>query len=335
MRNISRKLLLSSLTVVLTVIALGTTTFAWFTITNTARISSFETQIAAEQGIEIAIGIINPSLEIENETKFEVSTPSRLNWVTTLTAADIEQFIQDHVETGFRFEHLTSPNGRTFYTFTSDEVGNTVTNGYVELPIHFRSGDVYTINWSAVNLNSGSPLPRWTSDVDQYTSTNGNIVNRNDEIVVDPSNAVRISFDPGSGTPFVYEKPYGGTNIVLGTGGNLTQEVDPDNDPETENSYIPSQIGAHSYYHAKTNLLPVGIDNVVTVETFTEFASYGEEGRTVLTLNNGATSSAGMEYYGTATIYVWIEGWDANAYNSILDQYVYISFTFKGISLED
>ena len=56
MTKMTRKLLLSIITVVLTVVALGTTTFAWFTLTNTAQIQEFEAKIIADSGIEIAIG---------------------------------------------------------------------------------------------------------------------------------------------------------------------------------------------------------------------------------------------------------------------------------------
>lgn len=335
MRKVSRRLLLSTLTVVLTVIALGTTTFAWFTITNTARISSFETQIAAEQGIEIALGIIDTGLADAEETKFRVNSPQGLNWVTTLTSADVEEYIQTHVETGFRFEHLTSPNGQTFYTFASDAVGGSVTTGYVRLPIHFRSGDVYTINWSSVILGGGTPLPSWTSDVDQFTNVNNNDINRGDSINVDPSDAIRISA-VGSST-IVYEKPGnapGGTNIALNTGGNLTTTfIDPDETPETGDEYALSSVGAHSYYEAKTNRLPDGIDSVSTVATTSNLSELSEDGITVLTLSSGQSAEAGMEYYGSLELYIWIEGWDPNAYNAILDEYVFISFTFKGIEL--
>lgn len=333
MRRVSRRLLLSTLTVVLTVIALGTTTFAWFTITNTARISSFETQIAAEQGIEIALGIIDTGLSSAEETKFRVNSPANLNWVTTLTSRDVEEYIQTHIETGFRFEHLTSPNGSTFYTFASDRVAGSVTKGYVNLPIHFRSGDVFQINWTAVTLTGGSPLPSWSSDVDQFTNVNNNLVNRGDSINVDPSDAVRISVI-GTQT-VVYEKPQtapGGTNIALGTGGDLTTvSIDPDGTPGNGDDYTLSSVGAHSYYFSKTNLLPDGIDAVTTVGTTTNLSENSVDGFPVLTLTSGQVATAGMEFYGSLQLYIWVEGWDPNAYNAILDKYVFVSFTFKGM----
>ena len=45
MRKLRNKLLLSILTVALTFIALGTTTFAWFTLGGTATANAFEAEI--------------------------------------------------------------------------------------------------------------------------------------------------------------------------------------------------------------------------------------------------------------------------------------------------
>lgn len=330
MKNISRKLLLSSLTVVLTVIALGTTTFAWFTITNTAKVQSFQTQIAADEGIEIAIGIINP--DVATETKYEVTTAANLNWVTTLTAADIEEFISLHVLDGFRFEHLTSPDGRTFYTFAQDAVGDAVdiNEGYLELPIHFRSANVNTVNWKGIQLTDDNP--EWISDVDSFTTFSGDVVTRGQAVNVSPTDALRISIDTGSSI-VTYEKPASVTNHELGTGGDLTATVDPDGISGNEDDYIVSERGAHSYYFAKTNLLPDGIATVSTVSTITNLTELDVEGTTVLTLTSGSEATAGMDYYGKVNINFWIEGWDANAYNAILDEFIRISFEFKGLTI--
>lgn len=328
MRKISRKLLLSTLTVVLTVIALGTTTFAWFTITNTAKVQSFETQIAADEGIEIAIGIINPA--VVTETKYEVRQAANLNWVTTLSSTDIEEFIDLHLPSAFRFEHLTSPDGRTFYTFAQDAVGGSVAinDGYLELPIHFRSANVNTINWKSVQLNDDSPA--WTSDVDSFTNFNGTVVNRGSSITVNPTDAIRIAVDNGSSV-VVYEKPGSATNHELGTGGDLTATVDPDGVSGNEDDYKVSERGAHSYYFAKTNLLPDGIAAVTTVATTTNLTELDAEGTAIMTLPAGNQATAGMDYYGEININIWIEGWDANAFNSILDEFIRISFEFKGV----
>ena len=82
MTKLTRKLLLSVLTVVLTVVALGTTTFAWFTLTNTAQIQSFDAEIIADSGIEIAIGNADygvENLDLKHYTKHQKRVPENLN----------------------------------------------------------------------------------------------------------------------------------------------------------------------------------------------------------------------------------------------------------------
>ncbi len=329
MRKISRRLLLSALTVVLTVIALGTTTFAWFTITNTANISSFETQITTDEGIEIALGRIDETLTDLEETKFVVNSPAHLNWVTTLSSADVLEYIETEIAANFRFEHLTSTDGLSFNSFSSDavNVGN-ATDGFVSLPIHFRSANVDSVNWTDIVLTGRTPLPTWTTDVDAYTDASGTARVRGDVVTVDPSDAIRIAIDgyvTDADAVFVYEKEADTDNIVLNTGGDLTQPVDPDNDPATLNSYTPSERGAHSYYFAKTGLLPIGITAVNTPATITTLGA----GVNVLTLLAGNEITAGMAYYNNLSINIWIEGWDPNAYNAILDEYINITFKFE------
>ena len=90
MNKIARKLVLSALTVVLTVVALGTTTFAWFTLTNTAVVQPFQASIVADTGIEVSL--------------------DGVDWYTTLTEELIEQYILDTYET-FQFTHLTTTTG--------------------------------------------------------------------------------------------------------------------------------------------------------------------------------------------------------------------------------
>ena len=53
MSKLSRKLVLSVLTLVLSVVALGTTTFAWFALGQSATIDQFQLQATAGEGLEI------------------------------------------------------------------------------------------------------------------------------------------------------------------------------------------------------------------------------------------------------------------------------------------
>ena len=125
MNKIARKLVLSILTVVLTVAALGTTTFAWFTLTNTSVVQPFQAQIVSDTGIEIAVG--QPTV-----------SPLDLNWVTTLTTAEITAYIEEAYLGAFKFNMVTTVDGAAFNALGIGALVPT-TAGYLEIPLNFRS----------------------------------------------------------------------------------------------------------------------------------------------------------------------------------------------------
>src|SRR5690554_1319203 len=55
MKNLSKKAILSILSLVLTFVALGATTFAWFSLGTTAVVNPFEVQVKGSEGLEITL----------------------------------------------------------------------------------------------------------------------------------------------------------------------------------------------------------------------------------------------------------------------------------------
>lgn len=304
MNRIARKLVLSVLTVVLTVIALGTTTFAWFTLTNTSVVQPFQAQIVSDTGIEIALD--NPL----------AATPADLNWVTTLTTAALNAYIDATYSGNFKFNHVTTANGSTFYTLGVSEMV-VATGGWLEIPLHFRSNTAEQIQWSAVTLTS-QPA-NWTNDV-SFRWVDNNLYAPNAPILIDASNAMRIAIigdlELQAGNVVGYEKPAGNNNIVLNTGGNLADGV----------AVGQGNAGAMNYYYAKNNTLPFGAAAVTTLATTTSLSN-----NPILDMGDGVAAGAGAAYYGTIMIRVWLEGWDANAFNSVLNRVISASFTFIGV----
>ncbi len=320
MNKIARKLVLSALTVVLTVVALGTTTFAWFTLTNTAVVQPFEAQIVADTGIEVALGAA-PGGDLLN-----------LDWVTALTTDDVETYISNFYSGAFRFNHVTSANGVDFFTLGIGELTGT-TSGFLELPLHFRSNSANAINWTAVTLTGGS-LP-WTSDV-AFTAANGTFYPSNSSINVDASDSMRISIEEIAGSTvspvaIAYEKPAAGSNIYLGDGEHLGADGVTLTHDYSDLSAVGDGFGAagsYNYYYAKTGSLPFGANAVYTITTMTSVLN-----TQVLAMTDGVAAGAGNTYYGEIMIRVWLEGYDQNAYNSILARLISASFTFEGTTI--
>ncbi len=321
MSSITRKMFLSILAVVLTVFALGTTTFAWFTLTNTSTIQPFEAQIVADSGIEVALGA--------HATVY--ANPEDANWVTTLTTETVEAYLNDTYGNQQIFNHVTTADGVNFFTLGSSAMTST-SSGYIELPLNFRSDTANQINWTTIALTSASY--NWTIDVN-FTGVGDVALTSGGTLAVDASNGMRIAMlsDASYGSFTVaYEKPASAANVALNTGGDLRGTlVDPDSTPASGDEYYPGVAGAMSYYYAKNSTLPFGVDAVTTLSTMTDLGS----GQPVITMADVSASGSdfGAQYYGQVTVRIWLEGWDANTYNSILSQMVTSAFTFQGVSV--
>ena len=330
MNKLARKLVLSVLTVVLTVIALGTTTFAWFTLTNQAVVQPFNAQVVGDSGIEFALD--NP----------QIANPQNLTWVTTLSPAAVTNYIADKYANTFRFNHVTTADGLNFFNitesgmvavpqyFAGDGTDPAVYPGYLDINLHVRSNTVSTIKWTQVVMNSDL-ITDWNSDV-AFTHTTGAVA-VDDAVSVRAVDAMRIAVIGKVGTEEnnveVYENPAEGTNTVL-TLNNA--------DMTTGTNFA----GAVSYYFAKTNAYPgnataqnadplIPARSVTTIATFTELVEDALDALSVTVLELDPDTSAGTVYYGTMTIRVWLEGWDAEAFNIILDQWITVGLTFEGI----
>lgn len=313
MSKIARKLVLSIVTVVLTVFALGTTTFAWFTLTNTSVIQPFQAQIVADTGIEIAIG--NPT-----------GDPIGMNWVTTLTTSQVNTYIETAYAGAFRFNHVTTADGSNFYTLGASAMVPALATMYLEIPLHFRSNSATQIQWSSVSLSS--PVATWINDV-TFTHVDGTTYTANQPISIDASNSMRAAIlgnVGGLSTIVAYEKPAAGSNIVLGIGGDFrgAQELlDLGDGPQL---YYVGANGSYNYYFRKNATLPFGTDAVVTLATITTLAN-----NPVLDMTSGNALTAGADYYGSVILRIWLEGWDANAFNAVLDRIITASFQFTGV----
>lgn len=332
MNKLARKLVLSVLTVVLTVIALGTTTFAWFTLTNQAVVQPFNAQVIGDSGIQIAIGDVDGVL---------IETPNDLTWKAQLLATDITNYIEAKYgvtggESNFRFNHV-STNGTQFndmlYFYTIGENNHVHVpfeetvgehpNGFLALPIHFRSADNTVIKWTEVILTS-TPATK-TNTFETFVDSKGNTVANGSSYTFNAADAFRIGimnstksgFVPyDGGTPdidfVVYENPVSATNTVLGNPGGVP---------------LTTANGAMNFYNVMTSGgYPHGHEAVTTVATLTEMITEP----TVLTMSGDNLSTAGAEYYGMVYVLIWLEGWDAEAFNFIFDEIVTVSLTFRG-----
>jgi hypothetical protein len=306
MNKMARKLVLSILTVVLTLVALGTTTFAWFTLTNIAVVQPFNAKVVTETGIEIAIA--------------EHNTPAdQLVWFTQLTAARINDYIDAKYNGNFEFDAVTSQNGRDFYGFAMPgDIPAITTSGWLSLHLHFRSTTSSAINWTEVSLTANDYT--WTSGT-PFTTSKGLPILANGQVTVNPADAFRISITGlvnDLTNTVTYENAVSDTNTVLGG----LSEVN-----------LQGANGAQNYYFQSTTQHAGGSDSVTTVATITTLSA-----NRVVDLSTALTELYPVEYYtrtyyGRVIVRVWFEGWDAEGYNALLGRMVTTSFRFTGVTI--
>jgi hypothetical protein len=333
MRKLTTKLLFAIISAAFALVALGTTTFAWFTISNTASVSQFSAQVTAGQGLEISL----------DDTYF----------YTTIPASVIQAKIDSLNVT---LKDVTSPDGVKMYYLDDyldddDEIeyGGT-SNPYIEFDLYVRSPVASTkVNLSSVSFSSNTDHATWTPDTIFVNAKNKLVVPyedatkliaaapalkeagiitdfqlgseeeplesvayRNNEDIFPVANiefgpkayyahdALRLSISDGD-TTVVYQKAADTTNTLLGE--------------------EPISNGMVDYYKNKNGIDLMAKYTPDTLPTTTTL-SFPE---TVTTL--GAANSSKK-----LTVRIWVEGWDPDTFNAILTQNIYVSLLLTSAS---
>ena len=314
MKKLTQKLVLSVITMALVVVALGTSTFAWFTLTNSASISAFQAQVTAGKGIEISLG--------QGTTTQTVNYSTETQWYTAVPAPIIQTFI-DAKYPSFRFDNVTSELGTSF----EDQSGTPVSSGYIEFKLFFRSRTQgLHIAWNSVTL--GGEEDTWIIDSPAFVHENGQTYGLGGlgSMKVAAWPAARVSVTGNS--TVVYQAPaktseeY--TADVFNSVATPTVSYGRIEDTNNVGSYIsgPAAFNAAAFEKAK------GFKRNLTdmPELPTPLTSLSST-TSILTLSTSLLNTS--EYYGgEVTVRVWIEGWDADTYDAIFETMLTVSLGF-------
>jgi len=318
MKKLTKKAFVALFALFLAVVALGTTTFAWFTLGNVVSVEQIDLNVTGGEGIEFAY--------VKKDGSGLLS-----NYVSNMTAEQFlgylaEDYGVDDFASEFKFDLVTSENGKEFKKMEVDRsvspgvpslVGADATDietGVLEFKLRFRTKavlgeDENEINlvWNHLTLTSDE-VTDWTPSRD-FVNSKGVTVKTTDEPgSYFASDAARVSITGNTGT-VVYENGESDTNTVMGQN-------------------IIFDKGAHNYYYevAGINLEETfgpGKDlEHIPIDTITGTIT----DQIVGTFEEGDPSD---EYrYSTITVRVYLDGFDAEAFNSILDSAMQIAFKF-------
>lgn len=297
MNKITKKMFTAILSVTFSLVALGTVTFAWFTLTNITTIDSFDIDVSTTEGIEVAFGN-------KNEWFTEIDTPTMTGYLRETALKNFDGL-----------KPVTSPDGVKFYTREDinqeNSLINPVSDGYVEFQLRFRSLIANTaIYLSPETVMSDPEGITWTSDA-QFINSKGEEIKVGDKVTFYVANAARMSFDDGddgAGNLFVYELPDNSYGDELDEKfGNYSHS----DNPSEEGKITPIANGAISYYNRKHSLNKLkDYEKIELARANTSFLGANPIAVTS-TLTDG--------YYETSiTVRIWLEGWDADCMDPIV-----------------
>ncbi|MGI6787202.1 MAG: hypothetical protein ACOX5X_01425 [Acholeplasmataceae bacterium] len=328
MKKLTKKTLMAVFAFVLAVVALGTTTFAWFTLGQTVKVDGFDVNVQGGEGLEMAY------ISHDGDT-------NRSGWVSYISGDDMLGYLSTEYSaptnftTDFQFKAVTSTDGKIFKPFVYDgsaapslgvdiaaTTQKTLDDGILEFKLKFRTQASGTaqLTWNSVTLAEARDAGDlgWEAGV-AYThnkanageSGNGSIA-AGESLNYYTDAGARISVTSGDTTK-VFEKPDGDYNTVLGNG-------------TTTPAALAFNKGAHNYFENAT-----GHDNLPTL-----FSSITNTVETVTSINGTqfavdfpAAGSPGDYRELVVTVRVYLEGFDPDTFNCILSGKLKIALGFK------
>jgi len=321
MKKLTKKAFVGLFALFLAVVALGTTTFAWFTLGNVVSVEQIDLNVTGGEGIEFAY--------VKKDGSGLLS-----NYVSNMTAEQFlgylaEDYDVDNFASEFKFDLVTSTNGIEFSKMKVDRNASPVAltledadatdieTGVLEFKLRFRTKAVLEQGESKINLvwnhlTLTSEPVTWTPSR-EFVNSKGQPVGTNTSDSYYASDAARVSITGNiDGIPktVVYENEESdeSTNTVMNTTINFEQ-------------------GAHNYYKEVA-----GID---LKDTFGpgKPGYYEPVATTAGSPTNQVVGTFGQPQddgysYSTITVRVYLDGFDAEAFNSILDSVMHIAFKF-------
>ncbi len=320
-----RKFILMTMAIVLTVTALGASTYAWFSLNTTNTVEQINMTVVNGVGIYA-------TLDTEGGVVGETIDYSKKDWLNEITSSEINASIGS----GIKLVGATTTDGKTFVKNCDGSEAAVANRDYIELTIYFKvvsenlgslgDGGVYLVNYN--NSATYSSLGNGTSVVSEGTNFTPTVTYLEEEGtegtsgVRYASNAVYASFDS---TDF--------TKAIL---------FNFDKNPSRGFGY---QYGAINYYNTKSNknITAPATPSVFNDACYTTVDSLHTKGITTFTVTNGvnfATNNNSLVanltydstdgcYYGYTVMRLWAEGWDADCFDAIYADKIKAQLNFE------
>jgi len=303
MRRSSNNLIKSLFVLILALGVAGASTYAWIAGNNSAKIDGFNLEIKGDTNLLI-------SLSGESGT-----------FKSSISKAEIEEYLIAKYGENFKLTPATSSDGKAF----ADLDGSTENISYASITLYFQSNakqDVFlntspSSNHVSSQRKDGSDsnvVCAWKDIETVYGQSS--IIPKGDKVYASAMNAARISFVNGEDA--VVWNP----NPEKGFSGDYNYKSLPDftcyslstdylNEVFGYNLSVPSYyqtLCSKDYYDMEAGNYII-TDKLLTLE-------YNE---------------ADEYYRGEFTVNIWLEGWDGDCFDSIIDDILTIGLQFQSV----
>lgn len=335
-KNLTKKLMLSVLTLAFAVVSLGASTFAWFTIGGTSQSASFEASVKGGEGLDIAVTL--PGVA---PTEWFAAGKLPDGYVNNIIAQNagvesIEKFNFDAVTPAAALAQATGTNN-VFNSLsiqedvTAPKVASTDT-GYVAFDIHFQLSDktsatAYKLYISNLDITGTSAAWKNDTTFKLNDTTEIGLVDCYYNVLAASRIALFAETDgTNNGNLGVYEQAAKGSTPVgsdtgYNTTGFATMKAAVADDPSTDgvDESAPAEYyGALGYFNKKAQQQWQPDTEKNTVEGTYDAFSVAVEAADI----SGASTV-------TISVLVWIEGWDAECLNAIFSQKLTVDMAFQ------
>lgn len=297
-KNLTKKLFLSVLTLAFAVISLGASTYAWFTLSGDAEVKTFEGQVTGGAGLEIQV--LGSDKDID-DAKWQTSVIE-----STLIEGVIGSVTLDAVSIG--------KDGNVKNGF-KDQKGAEVEGGWIQFDLAFRLSDqtdtrdfkLYFDGYTLTTKDAAS-VQAWRVNREYEGKTGTYALNATKTYWVSDAARLAIASKTDKTTytaadPLYFEAPEASGS------GEYTQDIP-----------AAASNAAVNYY------------NAVNPTAQLNYAEYAAN----YTAANSVGEKATGELIGTLTedgvvritVFVWVEGWDAECINAIFTQTLQSTLSF-------
>lgn len=312
MLNLRKKLLVSVFTLMIAVVAVATTTYAWFTMGTTTNVSNIGMGVQSAEGLMIRVESVNGEGYSDGDSLYEWRTAVDLSTVFTSTNTLLKP-----VSMANRLSAPTGTVANKLYSLGFD-ASNAVTykeatGGYIEITFGFYSMTALNVRFETITPKTVGSYSFTTPVAYAGSGDFGeDTYNKGDAITnARLANAIRIATTTGGSdysiiNPLAYdsgEKEYGTWGGAALSFFNVTNSIEITSTPAEYNYDI------------------TGVDQAAAIAAL--------QAKTLTTLS-GIDSGAG--YFGSVTVLIWLEGWDADCFNPVILDKANLNFQFTGVA---